>query len=177
MPPLTRREAYNHEQHENEYLAAQHGDKRRAIMTQYLNTDLDLVSTADLTALAADLEARGLDSLHVDRQEDSQWIAIFESSAGYDQPETTILMLLDVIESLDEPSRRAWWECTKREFNIGYDCGSEPWAFNQALSNQTLLRMANAGAGLRITLYPHQAIDIPGSSEAAGEVEPPIDRN
>ena len=48
-------------------------------MIQYLNTDLDLVAADDLTPLAADLEARGLHSLHVDRHADGLWHATFEA--------------------------------------------------------------------------------------------------
>jgi hypothetical protein len=44
--------------------------------------------------------------------------------------------------------------CSRREFNIGYDCGREPWAFNQVLSAQLLSRIAAARASLRVTLYP-----------------------
>jgi len=45
----------------------------------YLNTDLDLTSAADLTALAAAFEAGGVPPLHVTRGEDRQWYATFEA--------------------------------------------------------------------------------------------------
>jgi hypothetical protein len=51
-------------------------------------------------------------------------------------------------------------------FNIGYDCGAEPWAFNQGLTAELLGRMAATGASLRITLYP-------GHDEAAPTAKPP----
>lgn len=131
-------------------------------MIQYLNTDLDLVAADDLTALAAGLDARGVHPLHVDRREDSLSYATFETDETYEQPETNIAVMLSAIESLDESQRRAWRACTVREFNIGYECGGEPWAFNQLVSGLTLRRMADAGAALRITLYPPAS-----SSEAA----------
>jgi len=62
--------------------------------------------------------------------------------------------MMVVIESLGEPLRTVWSGYSRREFNIGYDCGSKPWAFNQGLSSQLLGRMAAVGASLRITLYP-----------------------
>jgi hypothetical protein len=123
-------------------------------MIQYLNTDLDLVATHDLTTLAADLEAEGVYPLHVARHEDGLWYATFEAGEPSEQPDPNIVMMLAMIESLSEAASRAWWACTAREFNIGYECGSEPWAFNQEISGQTLRRMANVGASLRITLYP-----------------------
>ena len=45
-----------------------------------------------------------------------------------------------------------------REFNIGYDCGEEPWAFNQGLSAETLRRVAAVKASLRWTLYPDRQV-------------------
>jgi putative transcriptional regulator len=62
--------------------------------------------------------------------------------------------MLDAIESLDSDARRSWSECRLREFNIGYDCGYDPWAFNQGLTADTLHRISAAAASLRITLYP-----------------------
>jgi hypothetical protein len=73
----------------------------------------------------------------------------------------------DAVESLEESCRPLWTECRLKEFNIGYDCGHEPWAFNHGLTNQTLLRMAQAGASLRITLYPLRT--DPGSSNEVRE--------
>ncbi len=123
-------------------------------MIQYLNTDLDLVADDDLTTLAAGLEAQGVHPLHVDRREDGLWYATFETDETYEQPEPNIAVMLSAIESLDKAQSRAWRACTVREFNIGYECGSEPWAFNQLVSGRTLRRMADVGAALRITLYP-----------------------
>ncbi len=127
----------------------------------YLNTDLDLTSPDDLTALAAFFEARGMWPLHCDHGGDGLWYATFEvndpSPCGADPshvPENTIAAMLSVVESLPEPLKRIWEACTRRQFDIGYDCGSKPWAFNQGLSGELLGRIAAVGASLRITLYP-----------------------
>jgi hypothetical protein len=122
----------------------------------YLNTDLVLTSADDLTALAAAFNAGGLFTLRCGCYDDGLWYASFESDALRDrhQPEPDIVALLAVVESLDEPLRAVWSDCTLREFDIGYDCGSKPWAFNQGLTNLLLGRIAAAGASLRITLYP-----------------------
>lgn len=120
----------------------------------YLNTDMDLTSGDDLTALAAAFEAQGIPPLHVTHGADKLWYATFETDGQHEQPEQSIAAMMAVIESLAEPLRTVWSGCTRREFNIGYDCGSKPWAFNQGLSGQLLGRMAKAGVSLRITLYP-----------------------
>jgi hypothetical protein len=123
-------------------------------LTCYLNTDLDLVSSTDLTGLAADFESQGLFPLHVTQGEDGLWYATFEADYQHTEPEPNIATMVAAIESLGEPHRAVWHACSQREFNIGYDCGAEPWAFNQGLSCELLARVAAVGASLRWTLYP-----------------------
>ena len=136
----------------------------------YLNTDLDLVSANDLTALGAAFKAAGVRPLHVTPVDDKGWYACFETDEQHTEPEPNIAAMLAVVESLSPPLRSAWAGCSKREFNIGYDCGLEPWSFNQGLSAELLGRMAAAGACLRVTLYPDRDPGRPGQScPQAGE--------
>ena len=121
---------------------------------QYLNTDLDLTSPVDLTALAAAFESQGVFPLHVTHCEDGVWIATFETDSQHAEPESNIAAMVGLVESLVEPHRSVWLGCTRRQFNIGYDCGAEPWEFNQGLSTELLGRLAAIGGSLRITLYP-----------------------
>jgi len=120
----------------------------------YLNTDLDLVCNDDLTELANALEAGGAFTLHVTKGDDGKWYATFETNKPHTEPEPNISQMLAIIESLAEPLQSLWVRCTLREFNIGYDCGAQPWAFSQGLSTDLLRRIAAVGASLRITLYP-----------------------
>jgi hypothetical protein len=120
----------------------------------YLNTDLDLTSAEDLTALAAAFEVGGMPSLHVTHGADGLWHATFETHAQFAEPEPNIAAMLATLESLARPLRSVWDGCTRREFNLGYECGAEPWAFNQGLPAELLGRMAAVGASLRVTLYP-----------------------
>lgn len=85
---------------------------------------------------------------------DGLWYATFETSAQFAEPEPNIAAMLAIVESLARPLLSVWDGCTRREFNIGYDCGAEPWAFNQGLPAELLGHMAAAGASLRVTLYP-----------------------
>ena len=125
-----------------------------AVLIHYLNADLDVTSADDLTALTAAFETKGMYALHVTRGEDGQWWGTFETNECYEEPEQTIAVILDAVESFDPALLTVWQGCTRREINIGYDCGDEPWAFNQALSSQLLGRMASAELLLRITIYP-----------------------
>lgn len=121
---------------------------------RYLNTDLELTSGDDLTGLAAAFGGAGVFALHVTHGEDGLWSACFETDETYSEPEANIDAMLRLIEKLAAPLRLVWSRCARREFNVGYDCGVEPWAFNQGLSADVLGRIAEAGASLRVTLYP-----------------------
>src|SRR5262245_48252087 len=91
---------------------------------RYLNTDLDLVSARDFTPLTDALAARGVRPLYApERGGDGQWYSILETEEQYTEPEATILVMLDAIEAIHDEAKALWTECSKREFNIGYDCG------------------------------------------------------
>ena len=122
---------------------------------QYLNTDLDLVCNFDPASLASEFESRDLIA-HVTAGEDGIYYVLCE---GFNdtEPEPNIVRLLDAVDALSDKGREIWARCSKREFNIGYDCGDEPWSFNQGISNSVLRRMADCGASFRITLYPHKS--------------------
>jgi len=137
---------------------------------QYCNTDLELMSSHDLTALAAALTARGVEPLHgVSRIDDDSWQAWFETMPTFHtEPEPNIAAMLDAVESLPPELRADWDGCTSRIFNLGYDCGDEPWAFNRSLSAGLLARITAAGASLTITLYPNRD-DDPTQVESSSE--------
>lgn len=90
------------------------------------------------------------------KADDGVWYATFETYEQHAEPEPKIAQMLAIVESFSEPLRSLWARCTQKEFNVGYDCGSEPWAFNQGLSATILGRIAAVGASLRITLYPNR---------------------
>ena len=113
---------------------------------KYLNTDLDLTSPNDLTALAAVFDSQGVFPLHVTHVEEGLWQATFKTNESYTELETNIAAMVAVVESLGEPHRSVWLGCTRRDFNIGYDCGDEPWEFNQGLSCELLGRIAAVGS-------------------------------
>jgi hypothetical protein len=128
---------------------------RPKVTIRYINTDLDLTSARDLRPLANALEANGVRPLYPIKQSaDGLWYSVLEIEDYLEEPEPTICIMLEAIEKLDGEARSVWDECTRRDFNIGYDCGDEPWAFNNGISNAVVLRIAESGASLRITLYP-----------------------
>ena len=123
---------------------------------RYRNTDLDLVASIPLDDLASALATLGVFPLHTTHGDDGRWYCALETDSEHYEPESDIIRMLRAIESLTGSAAKTWTACAKREFNVGYDCGDEPWAFNQGISNETLRRMGQCGATFRLTLYPHR---------------------
>lgn len=120
----------------------------------YLNTDLDLVSDDDLTPLVAELENRGLMTLHCARLDDGRWLASLESLTQHAEAAETIAELLTAIEGLPPGPMAGWRACNVREFNVGYEFGSQPRVLTQAMPAALLSRIVDVGASVRVTIYP-----------------------
>ncbi len=69
-------------------------------------------------------------------------------------PNLVATALLTAIEGLPEKAKAVWEACTKREFNLGFACGTAPSAFTSTLSLEVLKRIAEVGASVTVTLYP-----------------------
>lgn len=124
--------------------------------TRYLNTDLDIYSPQRFQPLVDFLTWRGIFALNVHQDHSDNWFGTFETDEQYSHPEQNIAAMLSVIESLDGSLREQWLACTKRIFDVGYECAEEPWGYRQELSPALLARIAGAQASLRVTLYPDE---------------------
>ena len=120
----------------------------------YISTALTLRAPLDLAPLSDALEQQGLLALHSGPWQNGLWFVQIWASNDLPELSQDINAMLTAIEGLDEPVQRLWSACTIREFNIGYDCGDTPWAFNQELLPETLARIAQVDASLVITIYP-----------------------
>ena len=121
----------------------------------YRNTDLMLELGEDLSLLVQELCANGLFALHCTLH-DTTWYAALEIDRESESAEDTLACFLNAIESLTPSARLHWDQCRKRELDVAFDCGDEPWAFNTGLSHATLSRLVAVGASLRLTLYPER---------------------
>ena len=126
-------------------------------MSTYINTDLDLSSSADLTGLVAALESRGLFALHVTHADDGLWHATLETAEQHSEPEPNIAAIIAAAESLPESHRLSWHACSRCTLDIGYECASAPSPLHHAISNVLLARSAAVGASLAFTLYSSAA--------------------
>ncbi len=126
---------------------------------QYLNTDLDLISNRSLDSLCHEMTSQGLCG-RVTPGGDGKFYAMFEDWND-EEPEPNIVKLLNALDHLSPTAASALRECSKIEFNIGYDCGDEPRCFQQGISHESLRRIVEHGASLRVTIYPYISPDDP----------------
>ena len=122
---------------------------------RFINVDLDISSPKSLGPLTKALQKKRIVNLR--RPDDADdTTASYELVMSLSSANETISRMLDVLEQLKGEAKEAWLGATRREFDIGYDCGTEPWAFNEAIDPDVIRRIALIGAGLRITLYPEK---------------------
>jgi hypothetical protein len=124
----------------------------RAIETQFRNVDLEVSSATDLRWLVEEFggDVRNLycGSAH------GHFLATFETDAIAGDPDTLIGFFCNLVENLPQEGRRAWDEALLRIFNIGYDAGYEPRAYQSDLRPDTVAAISRIGASVRITIYP-----------------------
>jgi hypothetical protein len=121
-------------------------------MTQYINTDL-VISGENLQALDKAFKALGLVALGTIPDGPDVFNMGYETEHQHHDPEPNIEVFLSVLVGLDEAALRVWNACERREFDIGYKCGSTPIIINHTLSPELLRRVTAVNAALRITVY------------------------
>lgn len=149
-------------------------------ITQYRVTDLQLHTTDDLMELATALEAQGMRVSHRElkiaeesqefyriAETDRMWVFQLSCCDTYEAPEPEVAALLSIVESLDPRMRAVWNRCTRRFFDLGYDCGITPFSVRHEFSAETLSRIAAVGGELRITLYALDPSEIQSSEPDA----------
>lgn len=122
-------------------------------MLQYLNTDLVLCSDQNHTELIDFLASKGFIVLWSDLSEDGFWWSNLEIDDTLHNPETTIMMMLSILDHLPEPQRLIWDGLLQRTLDIGYESGTEPRSMTHDLSVGTLKRIAALDTAIKITLY------------------------
>ncbi len=137
------------------------------------NVDLELECPIDLQPLIDEFE-RDEKALHLYHQglENNRDFANFELW-NYPNPEVYIYdcyndaedlvggadvlisAFCDLIENLPREVRAIWDQCTRREFDIGFQAGNTPKRFRSEIRSETVRRCGEIGAAILITVYPH----------------------
>jgi hypothetical protein len=126
--------------------------------THFLNVDLELRATKDLTELVQAFEP-GAMSLNCMAVEDG-YFANLELATEPTDAEAAIRIFVALVDNL--PSRpRALWNDVRRDFSVGVGAGSIPSSFELALTPTVLQLAADVGAGITLVVY----VDNLGASD------------
>jgi hypothetical protein len=119
---------------------------------RFLNVDLDIEGTANLTPLRSHWS-----EVMIDLVEDSEMIpnvARFELLKSRPNATETIQRFCEVVESLPPDLLQIWNQCPVRHLNIGYDSGKKRPALIETIPSALLARVVRSFTALEITIYP-----------------------
>jgi hypothetical protein len=129
------------------------------ITTRFLNVDLDLRATFDLTELVAAFEPDAF-ALHC-RPLEGAFFANLELGVDSPTPEAAIRSFVSLVERLPPRARALWNGASQRAFSIGVDAGSSPSRFELVLSPDVLRLAADVGAHVIFVVYPSESPAAP----------------
>lgn len=121
----------------------------------YLNTDLELESPKDLTPIVKifeDVLGQEVFNLYNSKVR-GHFLATFEIMT-VDAPDSVIQCFCMVAECLEDEAKTLWDGCYKKIFDIGYEGGVGYKSYTDEIRTETLKRVADLGACIRITVYP-----------------------
>lgn len=127
---------------------------KNKIKIKYLNADLLLKSTKSFNELSKFLTSNGAFALHYGKENKKEWLGSFELEKECKKPKVTINSFLEILSKMDENSKKQWARCSKKEIDIGYECGEEPWAYNDEIPKSIIKKLSEFDIGIRITIYP-----------------------
>ena len=121
--------------------------RKPAEPTRFLNVDLDLRSSQDLTPLLDTLQP------HAHTIHDEPGLTSLELNEHAADVESTLLVFVAAIEALPAPARALWDRCEERAFDVGIEGGLTPHSTTFPVTASTLEKLARLGATLRFTIY------------------------
>jgi hypothetical protein len=120
--------------------------------TRFRNVDLEVSSASDLGWLVDEL-GEDVTNLYCGPAQ-GYFLATFEAKHVFGDPDALIGFFCGLVEALPGERQREWKQALLKIFNIGYDGGYAPPAYQSDLRPDTIAAVARIGASLRITIYP-----------------------
>ena len=124
-------------------------------MTSFLNVDLDVAGREDLAPLAKALHP-AIFELYTGRGRsgfETHLELASRSSARLSDADATISGFVALLTTLPPGARRLWNRARRRDFNIGIQSGTQPYAFELFLRPETLQAVARLRARVVVTVY------------------------
>ena len=119
----------------------------------YLNTDLDLLSSKELEPIVQAFADEAF-CLYCGEEGRGHFRATFEMNRLISSPDIVMQHFCFLAESLEGDVRVLWNGCFKKVFDIGYEGGVDHASYTDELRVETLKRVAELGACIRVTVYP-----------------------
>src|SRR5438046_4522932 len=113
------------------------------IETRFLNVDLEVSSAFELGWLVEEF-GEDVSNLYCGRAQ-GHFLATFEAKHVFGDPDAVIGFFCSLVEALPDERRRAWTQSFLKIFNVGYDAGVEPSAYQSDLRPDTLAAVARIG--------------------------------
>ncbi len=126
--------------------------------TRYITTDLDLEGPIDLEPIA---RAFGDDEIvHFCGPAGDHYRSSIGLAAPSGSESADIEFFCMLAEALDERCRSILRSCSRIDFNLGYEGGSEPRAWMSRLTAEAMKRVASLKGDVVVTIYPIHKGDV-----------------
>jgi len=120
----------------------------------FLNVDLDIESKHDISAIIKDFGDKVFILNDEPYSEGSHNLSVeLYGRCGDQEPEGLILDYVELIKNFSDDAKDAWNKAHKKSFDIGYECGFQPYSINNQLSASTINAVASVNASVIFTLY------------------------
>lgn len=122
--------------------------------THFLNLDLVLRSSSDLTPLA---EHFGEHVLVLSNGEaEGTFLLALETSIANPSPEACIRHFLRLVDAMPPAQRAVWDHCSSRIFDFGFQAGCNASPQQLKIEPTVLGMLAERGVTVEVTLYAYQ---------------------
>lgn len=118
---------------------------------KFLNVDLDIESHQNLQPMVEDFGDDALNLYCGDHH--THYLARFEAPCDADA-DTIIAYFCNLVEALDDESKKLWDTAFVKVFDIGYESGLGQNSYTSEIRAETIQEVAALGASLRVTIYP-----------------------
>ncbi len=126
----------------------------------FLNLDLDLQASFDLSPIAEDFGSRVF-VLYCGEIGDGYRLSVEPVFDGLLSSDATACteFFLRLADGLSQKNKDLWRTCDSRVFDYGFEGGYEENTFHADISADNVARMARLRIELRVTIYPFRASD------------------
>ncbi len=118
---------------------------------EFLNIDLDLESTDDLSPIISEF-SNSVIVLNQEKENNLNKVS-FELSGATGNPDYLFKHYISIINNLSSNSKKLWYGCSKREFDLGFESGDTPRDVHNNISSTIINALSKLEASVTITIY------------------------